>query len=151
VEWELFEGLFEEFWQGIENEEEEEENEIPQAQLECGEDDATELFQEVKRDQDEGGEEDACREEPTEQATYSPVARLLQGGAHRTGDLQSRGKTGEEESRPFPKSGYPNRPAHPQEYAIPFQARIYAQIQGIKEAGGYGFSPHYEKEPQTGW
>ena len=76
VEWALFEGLFEEYWQGIENEEEEEESEIPQAQLECGEDAATELFQEVQREQDEGGEEDAGREEPTEQATYSPVARL---------------------------------------------------------------------------
>ena len=76
VEWELFEGLFEEYWQGIDSEEEEEENEIPQAQLECGEDADTELLQEVRREQDEGGEEDACREEPTEQATYSPVARL---------------------------------------------------------------------------
>lgn len=76
VEWALFEGLFEEYWQGIENEEEEEESEIPQAELEYGEDAATELFQEVQREQDEGGEEDACGEEPTEQATYSPVARL---------------------------------------------------------------------------
>ncbi len=76
VEWELFQELFEEFWQDIEYEEEEEESEIPQAQLECAEDDVTELFQEVERDQDEGGEEDACREEPTEQATYSPVERL---------------------------------------------------------------------------
>jgi hypothetical protein len=76
VEWELFEGLFEEYWQGIESEEEEEESEIPQAQLECGEDADTELLQEVRREQDEGGEEDACRDEPTEHATYSPVARL---------------------------------------------------------------------------
>ncbi len=76
VEWELFGGLFEEYWQGMQNEEEEEESEIPQAQPECGEDPAAELLQEVQREQDEGGEEDACREEPTEQATYSPVARL---------------------------------------------------------------------------
>lgn len=76
VEWELFEGLFEEYWQGIENQEEEEESEVPQTQLECGEDAVTELFQEVRREEDEGGEEDACREESTEQATYSPVARL---------------------------------------------------------------------------
>ena len=76
VEWELFEGLFEEYWQGIESEEEEEGSEIPQAQQECGEDAGAELLQEVQREQDEGGEEDACREEPTEQATYSPVARL---------------------------------------------------------------------------
>ena len=76
LEWELFEGLFEEYWQGIENEEEDEESEIPQPQPECGEDTVAELLQEVQREQDEGGEEDACREEPTEQATYSPVARL---------------------------------------------------------------------------
>ncbi len=76
MEWELFEGLFEEYWQGIEYEEEEEESEVPQPQPECGEDAVTELFQEVRQEEDEGGEEDACREEPTEQATYSPVARL---------------------------------------------------------------------------
>jgi uncharacterized protein with von Willebrand factor type A (vWA) domain len=76
VEWELFEGLFEEYWQGMEKEEEEEESEIPQAQPECGEDAVAELLQEVQREQDESGEEDACRQEPTEQATYSPVARL---------------------------------------------------------------------------
>jgi uncharacterized protein with von Willebrand factor type A (vWA) domain len=76
LEWELFEGLFEEYWQGIAKEEEDEESEIPQAQPECGEDAVAELLQEVQREQDEGGEEDACKEEPTEQATYSPVARL---------------------------------------------------------------------------
>jgi uncharacterized protein with von Willebrand factor type A (vWA) domain len=77
VEWELFQGLFEEYWQGIVNEEEEEESEIPQEQPECAEDPAAELLQEIQREQEEGGEEDACREEePAEQPTYSPVARL---------------------------------------------------------------------------
>jgi uncharacterized protein with von Willebrand factor type A (vWA) domain len=76
VEWDLFERLFDEYWQGVENEEEEE-SEIPQAQPECGEDAAAELLQEIQQEQEEGGEEDACREEePTEQPTYSPVARL---------------------------------------------------------------------------
>jgi len=76
VEWELFEELFEEFWQGIENMEEEEACEIPRPEVESGDDPVAELLRDVTREQEEAGEEDACREEPTEQATYSPVARL---------------------------------------------------------------------------
>ena len=77
VEWELFEDLFEEFWQGLENMEEEEEAcEMPQPELESEDDPLAELLRDVTREQEEGEEEDACREEPTEQATYSPVARL---------------------------------------------------------------------------
>jgi len=89
MEWELFPELFEEFWQGIEDSEEEEESEAPQVQLECGEDSVAEQFPDVIVDQEEGGE-DACEEGPTEQATYSPVARLERKDlAHfQKGDIQ---------------------------------------------------------------
>ena len=74
-EWELFEGLFEEFWQGIDNPEEEEESEGAKPQLECDGDSVVELFQEVTQDHEKGGE-DTFESGDKEVATYSPLARL---------------------------------------------------------------------------
>jgi len=74
-EWELFEDLFEEFWQEIDSPEEEEESEGAKPQLECDGDSVVELFQEVTQDHEKGGE-DTFESGDKEVATYSPLARL---------------------------------------------------------------------------
>lgn len=74
-EWELFEELFEAFWQDIDASEEEEECEAVRDQLECEGDSVVELFQEVADDHEKGGE-DTYESGDIEAATYSPLSRL---------------------------------------------------------------------------
>lgn len=74
-EWELFDELFQEFWQDMDNSGEEEECEAVRDQLECEGDSVVELFQEVTDDHEKGGE-DTYESGDKEAATYSPLTRL---------------------------------------------------------------------------
>jgi len=75
MEWKLFEELFVEFWQEIEEMEEEENSEGRQEKMECDGDSDQEFLQDILQEQKKNGE-DSHEKESNDQVTYSPVPIL---------------------------------------------------------------------------
>ncbi|MBW1801710.1 MAG: VWA domain-containing protein, partial [Deltaproteobacteria bacterium] len=91
LEWRIFEDLFEEFWQGFENDEEEQHDEESMEQSGDEGESGTEMFAEPLSDKD-SLDNDACEnvKEFLESATYSPVSIIEKKdlGQFDTGDIQ---------------------------------------------------------------
>jgi len=75
LEWKLFGELFEQFWQDFEEQEDDSTCDEPQEPSSCSDESIMEMIQEISSDQ-ESGQEDPCKKEITEKATYSPVSTL---------------------------------------------------------------------------